>query len=530
MDTHDHLFELIKSLTKSEKGYFKKINSFHVKGAHNNYMLLFDALDKMEHYQERNLSRQLKGIANRQLPFLKHYLYNQLLDALDQYYQSSNVEINKFICKVEILYKKGLVVQGKKLLDKALVFAWKKEKFAYLLQLTSLRYEFLADEENRERLMLQKEQLNSDLSVLRNMIDNLYGYQRLRIDLNLMRAETGYARSGIQVQQYERLLHHPLLASEHAALSGSAKFHFHSLRAIIQNYTHQYAAAYTSLQKVEDLFADYPVLFEESVSARIKTLQRKSAVALTLGRFVQAMDDITRMRAIKAKHEKYKSLIFQNGFHQEFLIYLLTGRFEELLKRVPAFLEGYAIHHSRILKTFELQLLQRIGQAYFIEGKYEEALEWFNRAINTAPASFRDDVVSGIKMDELLTHFELGNMRVVKSKIAALQKYLRSKNKPFSFEMFLLDVLEQYLKKETPKEIAAHWKKAFDHMQIAFNSNTESVPVKYFYIKAWMESKISGKVLSDVLRKHIREFKFPEAVTLGKKKKKDLADAGSHAR
>lgn len=106
METRDHLFELIKSLSKSEKGYFKKINSFHVKGKKNNYMLLFDAMDKMDTYSDRLLKLQMHGRAVKQLPFLKHYLYNQLLDALDQYYQSSNVEINKFICKIEILYKR----------------------------------------------------------------------------------------------------------------------------------------------------------------------------------------------------------------------------------------------------------------------------------------------------------------------------------------------------------------------------------------------------------------------------------------
>ena len=514
METRDHLFELIKSLSKSEKGYFKKINSFHVKGKKNNYMLLFDAIDKMDTYSDRLLKLQMHGRAVKQLPFLKHYLYNQLLDALDQYYQSSNVEINKFICKIEILYKKGLVDQGKKLLEKALNFAWKKEKFAYLLQLNSLRYEFLADEEQKEKLLLQKDQLTNDLTVLRNMIDNLYGYQQLRIELNLLRAETGYARNKEQVMRYEALLNHPLLGSENAALSGSSKYHYHSLRAVIQNYTHQYAAAYASLLKVQDLFEEYPVLFEESISARIKTLQRKAAVAMTLGRFSVAMEEIRQMRAIKAQHEKYKALIFQNGFHQEFLVYLLTGKFQELLKRVPAFLEEYHIHHKRILKTFELQMLQRVGQAYFVEGDFEEALEWIGQAVNTTPVSFRDDVVSGIKIDEILTHFELGNYRVVRSKIAAAQKYLRSKNKPFTFELYLLSFLEEHLKLKDENECSEHWKEAQVYMRSTFDNAIESVPVKYFYVDAWIESKISGKPLSPILKKQVQQFEYREQVKL----------------
>ena len=52
METKDHLFELIKALSKSEKGYFKKVNAFHVKGDQNNYMLVFDTIDKMQVYSE----------------------------------------------------------------------------------------------------------------------------------------------------------------------------------------------------------------------------------------------------------------------------------------------------------------------------------------------------------------------------------------------------------------------------------------------------------------------------------------------
>ncbi|HUM47204.1 MAG TPA: hypothetical protein PLD84_09755 [Chitinophagales bacterium] len=526
METRDHLFELIKSLSKSEKGYFKKINSFHIKGTQNNYMLLFDTLDKMEEYDDRILKKLLHGRITAQLAFLKHYLYHQLLDALDQYYQSSNVEINKFICKVEILYKKGLTEQGRKLLDKALEFAWKKEKFSYLLQLTSLRYEFLADEENRDRLHLQKDQLNHDLTELRNKIDNLYEYHQLRIELNLLRAETGYARNKNQVVKYEELLQRPALATENAPLSGSAKYHFYSLRGIILNYTHQYVAAYESLQKAEALFTQYPVLFEESVSARIKTLQRKSAIAGTLGRFDTAMKDIQQMREVKATQEKYRALIFQNGFHQEFLIYLLTGKFSELLKRVPAFKEEYKLHSKRILKTFELQLLQRIGQACFIEAKFEDALNWINQAINTTPPAFRDDVVSGIKMDEILTHFELGNLRLVRSKIAAAEKYLRSKNKPFTFEIFLLSFLEKLLESPDPESSKEQWKKAHTYLRTTFNDSEESVPVKYFYIDAWMESKIKGLPLAPLLKKQVQQFQYREQVQFAKQDAGDQKEAG----
>lgn len=516
MEQQDHLFELIKTLSKSEKGYFKKVNSFHVKGEQNSYMLLFNTIDKMEAYDEQSLRKQLQGRIDAQLPFLKHYLYYQLLDALDQYYQSSNVEINKWICKTEILFKKGLNDQAEKLLDKAMGFALKKEKFPYLLQLINLKYELLSEEENKEEIRLEKDRLRCELVELRSKIGNLFEYHQLRLELNLLRAETGYARNKEQVSKYELMLDHPALADEKAPLSVSAQYLFYSIRAIIENYTHRYAEAYGSLKKAEGLFHKHPALFEESISARIKTMQRKAAIACTLGKFDEALEDIAMMRALKTGHEKYRALIFQNGYHQETLIYLLTGKFSELIHKVPAFEEEYKRHTGKISKTFELQLLQRIGQAYFIEGKYEDALEWVNKALNTTPSAFRDDVVSGIKVDEIFTHLELGNYRLVKSKIAAAEKYLRSKDKPFKFELCLLSFLEKYIDVPDEKGRVKFLKESHHEIDGMFNNTSESIPVKYFYVNAWVESKIKKRPLAEVLQKHEKHYKFKEQLTFKK--------------
>jgi len=49
---NDKLFQLIKSLTKKEKGYFKKYYSGTNEEGDNNHWLLFNAMDKAENYDE----------------------------------------------------------------------------------------------------------------------------------------------------------------------------------------------------------------------------------------------------------------------------------------------------------------------------------------------------------------------------------------------------------------------------------------------------------------------------------------------
>ena len=53
MKTSDNLFKLVKSLSKSEKGYFKKYANFHVRNEQNNYTKIFDAIDNQKEYDEK---------------------------------------------------------------------------------------------------------------------------------------------------------------------------------------------------------------------------------------------------------------------------------------------------------------------------------------------------------------------------------------------------------------------------------------------------------------------------------------------
>ena len=59
----ESLFELIRSLTKSEKRYFKLLASRHTIGDENNYVRLFDAIDRQEEYDEESLFKEFKGEA-----------------------------------------------------------------------------------------------------------------------------------------------------------------------------------------------------------------------------------------------------------------------------------------------------------------------------------------------------------------------------------------------------------------------------------------------------------------------------------
>ena len=87
MKVSDDLFQLIKSMSKSEKGYFKKFASKHTIGEKNIYVKLFDAMDRIDEYNELLIKKKFAGekFADK-LYSTKNYLFNLILKALSSYH------------------------------------------------------------------------------------------------------------------------------------------------------------------------------------------------------------------------------------------------------------------------------------------------------------------------------------------------------------------------------------------------------------------------------------------------------------
>ena len=107
----ENLHQLIRSLSKPEKRYFKLHSSRHIIGEQNNYVKLFDAIDKQKEYNEAGLLAQFKQeVFIKQFSIAKSRLYDSILRSLDAYNSDSSVDsqLKNMLHHAEILFKKTL--------------------------------------------------------------------------------------------------------------------------------------------------------------------------------------------------------------------------------------------------------------------------------------------------------------------------------------------------------------------------------------------------------------------------------------
>lgn len=117
----DPLFRLIKTLTKPEKRHFRLYANRTMGDQQRKFMVLFDLLDKQDHYDEKQLLAKLPGKTTKsRLTNLKRHLFKQLLTSLRLTYinKQIDIEIREQLDFARILYSKGLYMESLRLLER----------------------------------------------------------------------------------------------------------------------------------------------------------------------------------------------------------------------------------------------------------------------------------------------------------------------------------------------------------------------------------------------------------------------------
>jgi hypothetical protein len=111
MKPSQELFELIKSLTKSEKRYFKLFSS--IQKGDKFYLKLFDAIEKGKSYNKKKIFFDLNlKMSSGTFATAKHRLNNLLLQSMENYHSNAFTEVHRNMSRADFLYNKGLFKQS----------------------------------------------------------------------------------------------------------------------------------------------------------------------------------------------------------------------------------------------------------------------------------------------------------------------------------------------------------------------------------------------------------------------------------
>lgn len=501
----DHLFKLVKSLTKAEKRNFKLYVNRLNGGEDVKFLTLFDIVDKQTVYSEEEILKKGKTIKASQLPNIKANLTRNLLISLRLMAQQSDIDIQlrQQLDWAKILYNKALYKQSLIMLDKAKVMAEKHNK--ELLYFEMLEFEKMIEaqyvtrsiENKAEILASESQQLNEKLSLssaLSNLTIKLYGFY----------LKNGYVRNEDDQTKITDFFHEEMPAFKFEKLGFLERVYLYQSHVWYYLIIQDFLMVYRYGLKWVELFNQHPDAKISYTDLYIKGIANMLDGLYFIGdyhRFEKALKDLKDFKdSGKATFHKNEELqLLQSYYVHVINWHFMEGTFSEGTLVMPEIAEFINNNKIYIDNHNILVFYYKIACMYFGSGDNRKTIKYLNMVINYRDEDLRTDIQCFARILNLMAHYEMQNFDLIEYLVKTTYRFL---SKMADLHRAQKEII-MFLRKlpTTPQDKLVDAFKVLLHDLKQLRSDPyERRPFLYLDLISWLESKITGIPVQDVIR------------------------------
>lgn len=500
----DELFQLIKSLGKAEKRNFKLYVQRNAASPDMKTIQLFDAMDKLDDYDEDLLLKRNPDIKKQQLSNLKSHVYRQILASLRILRDENNIQLQlqEYMDYARFLYDKGLYLQSLKTLDRMKLFAREHYQLTYVLQALIFEKKMEAlyitrSIENRAETLAKEVEETNDRLVMIGKLSNL-SLQLYSWYINMGHARGDKDRMAVKAFFETNLPQNARLYKgfyEKHYLYESYCWYGFILQDLLMYYRY--------CQRWVDSFEQEPIMIKVDTQLYIK-----------------GMHNLLNAHFLLLNHEKFSTDLqkFEHFYHSKLancndnnrvqsFIYLYTakinkhfleGSFTKGLSLVPEIEERIAEYRLKMDRHRILVFYYKIACLYFGSGDNEKTIEYLNRIINWK-VDLRTDLQCYSRLLHLIAHYELGNFELLEYLIKSVYRFMAKMQNLSVVEEEIFRFLRKsfHLDKKQIRAAFIHLKGKLEKYK---DNPLESRSFMYLDIISWLESKIKNMPVQDIIR------------------------------
>lgn len=507
MKPSNELFYLIKSLTKSEKRFFKLSSS--IQTGEKNYSRLFDYIDSQDAYDEAKLKIHFKDERFiKHLPSEKNHLYKLILKSLRQFHSDHSITtiLQEELKNIEILYNKTLYKEAKKFLLRAKKNAHEVEAFYLLTDI--LTWEKILTEESYESgdFDVDLNKIIEEESEVIEKLRNLAEYHILYSKINALFRSDGFTKNEQQRQKVNEIANYHLIKGKNTALSVRAASICYYIQGLCAATNRDFETSYKKFKRVCLILDKYPRIRGDLSQRYILALSHLSHCYMYNGAFSKAKQIIEDISLLKGK-EGFKSVqlnvLITNVFMTEQIkINNLQGKFKDSLKVINQQFEKNKELIERSSKENKIKIYFNIAYTFFAIGEFKEALHFVNIILNDNEQRLRQDLYSFTRLLNILIHFELENNEYVDSLAGSSLRYLNKLQNEHQIESVFIKQLRKIAKTNDAKKERVKFQKVLDEINELLVEENERVILEYIDIVSWLESKINNQSFSEMVQKN----------------------------
>lgn len=509
----DHLFRLIKTLSKGEKRFFKLYVSRLSDSENKKFIILFNAIDKQKEYDEELILSKQKSLHPRQFSNLKAHLYYQLLKCL-KLCNSDNLDsinIIELIDYARILYSKCLYKECIKMIDKVKKMAIENDYSILLLEILELEKLVIPKTLNAGNEQRVNQVITETVQVAES-IKNINIFSNLSLKLNSYYVQTGFIKNKEDLHRLDQLFHSSLPVYNEHNLSFQEKLYLYNSFIGYYFFIQNFKQAYVYADKLVTLFEIQPDMKKHKLEMYIKALNNLLVAQHKLFKYNEFVFTQKKLVAIKRDKtfvltENINLSLFKTIYFHEINRHFMSGEFKSGTRMVAALESEINKFISRLDKHSILIFYYKISCLYFGSSNFKMALKWLNKILNEKEIQLREDLYSFSRILSLICHFELENSDLVESTIKSTYRYFIKKGDLTIYQTYILDFLKRILTDGSAKNLRNSLIRLKSEMEQLEKNHFEKRAFIYFDIISWLESKIQKRTVQEIIRekslKHI---------------------------
>lgn len=490
MKKTDDLFDLIKSMSKNEKRFFKLFAG--ISGKDTNYLKLFDAYDKKKEYDEELIKKAIsKEKFSSNLAHEKRYLHQQILKSLRNFNADASIKskARADLDAIEILIHKGLLKQALKRVNQTIQTLHIYDDLAMLLPV----YAFKEVIFNRMETEVTDEQWNDYFqkrALLVSQIENMSLYRTLERKLIRINHQGLLKLDKKQSAALDEIRNDKLLKDTSRLNSFDAKYRFNMIQAVLALNDYDYEKEAKSFKAILDLLDNE---YKEMKDAYYKehyfiAYFNYTSALIFANKYREAEKALANLKAIPTT-----TSLIQNAFafyyesNTEAMLVIAKGDTKKMTLLIQKISEGLSRYGKQLSLSQLMNTLHDIGHMQFMTERYKEAAKTLNPLLQTYPDELIREKSVFIRLLILLCYFEQNEFDLVEYTLSSTSRYLKKMDRYYLTEKTLLDFFRTCVKKRG----ASHedFKKLQTTLGTILKDKHENTSLLYFDFLSWVGSK-----------------------------------------
>ncbi len=503
------LFDLVKSLSKSEKRFLKLTAS--ASELNPNLINLFNVIEAASEYKEDFFSKvaKTKHETLEAKSQTSENLYNFILKCLRSFHaeNSASYIIKDEITNILNLFDKAQYKQCRKILNKQKQEAYHFERFHFILELIGLEKLLISIETQFNIKNNAIEDLVKEEQIIIEKAKNLGTYTLLYSKINLNTRQKNKAKTTEDMENINSILNSPLLKSDKLVKSKKALIIFHHCRSILFCRCQDNQSREEECQTLLNIMDENKELIEEMPSRYLTTLNNLINIAYEEKKYktcearIKQLEEKKNVKAFNTTDLQLK--IFTSVLNGKLTINTNSGNLKEAQSNVEEIEHGLVEFKGKINKEEELVFYYNIAIMNTYFGNYERALHYISLILSEGNNLLREDLQSFARILNIGLHYELNRFKQLGYIISTIKNYYKTQISYFKTEKLILSYFEKLSEikvkdKEHEKNIFLSFKKDLEEVM----KDPHEINVSfYFDIEVYIDSKINHIPMDQLMQK-----------------------------